>query len=63
MTGWKPKPEPALPRQVGLQRDSRMRRRNLVVLGILVALVVFAFILSFSHVALEAGGAVKQTQG
>lgn len=37
-----------------------MRRRNLVVLAILVVFVAFAFILSFSHVAMEAGGSAPQ---
>ncbi len=44
------------------QGDSRLKRRNLTVLAILTAFVAFAFILSFSHVALESGGATKQTQ-
>ncbi|WP_291820761.1 hypothetical protein [Bosea sp. (in: a-proteobacteria)] len=39
-----------------------MRRRNLVVLAVLVVFVAFAFILSFSHVAMEAGGAAQQTR-
>jgi hypothetical protein len=42
--------------------DRSVRRRNLVVLAILVGFVTFGFVLSFSHVALEAGGSARKTQ-
>lgn len=39
-----------------------VRRRNLLVLLMLLAFVAFAFTLSFSHVSREVGGASRQTQ-
>ena len=54
--------KPALPGPIVRQDESRMRRRNLVVLAILVGFVAFAFILSFSHVAIEAGSAAQQAR-
>lgn len=44
------------------QVHHRIKRRNLVVLAMLVSFIAFAFALSFSHVALEVGGTAKQTQ-
>lgn len=60
MNNRKPTTEPALAGPTARQDDSRMRRRNLVVLAMLVVFVAFAFILSFSHVAMEAGGSAPQ---
>jgi len=62
VTNREPTPEPHLPGVLARHDDSRMRRRNLVVLAVLVVFVAFAFILSFSHVAMEAGGAAQQTR-
>ena len=62
VTNREPTREPAVPGPIARHDDSRMRRRNLVVLAILVGFVAFAFILSFSHVAMEAGGAAQQAR-
>lgn len=62
MTNREPTAEPALAGPTARQDDSRMRRRNLLVLAILVGFVAFAFILSFSQVAMEAGGAAQQAR-
>ena len=62
MANREPTLESALPGAIAGQDENRMRRRNLVVLAILVGFVAFAFILSFSHVAMEAGGAAQQAR-